>query len=199
MTPDLFEPADDATPLDGEERLGLIPSITTRAEQNQIERFNIHEARIWALRPRTLRRDDLLSDAFARELHRRMFHRVWRWAGRYRTTERNLGWEVHRLAEGVRNACDDVRAWFEYASYPPVEAAVRLHHRMVLIHPWPNGNGRHARLLADIVLAAKSGAELTWGAGASLVAAGDVRRRYIAAIRQADDGDFGPLLQFAQS
>lgn len=183
MTPDLFEPADDATPLDGEERLGLIPSITTRAELNQIERFNIHEARIWALRPRTLRRDDLLSDAFARELHRRMFHRVWWWAGRYRTAERNLGWEVHRLAEGVRSACDDARAWFEHASYPPVEAAVRLHHRMVLIHPWPNGNGRHARLLADIVLAAKGGAELTWGAGASLVEPGEVRCRYIAAIR----------------
>lgn len=199
MTTDLFEPADNATPLNEEEREALIPSVTTRAELNQIERLNINEARIWAMRKSVLRRDDLLTDGFARELHRRMFNGVWRWAGRYRTTEKNLGREVHRLAEGVRNVFDDARAWFEHSTYPLPEAAVRLHHRLVVIHPWPNGNGRHSRLMADIVVAAKGGKELTWGAGNDLVATGEVRRRYIDAVREADQENFGPLLEFARS
>lgn len=199
MTPDLFEPTDDATPLSEAEQAALIPSLSTRAELNQFERLNINAARIWAMRQSVLRRPDLLSDGFARELHRRMFNQIWSWAGRYRTTEKNLGWEVPRLAEGVRNACDDAKAWFEHSTYPLPEAAVRLHHRLVLIHPWPNGNGRHSRLLADVVIAAKGGKELTWGAGQDLVAAGEVRRHYIAAVRHADQGNIGPLLEFAQS
>ncbi len=199
MTPDLFDPSDNATALTAEEQGALIPSLSTRAELNQLERININDARIWAMRPRVLRRADLLSDGFARELHRRMFNQMWSWAGRYRTTEKNLGWEVPRLTEGVRNAFDDARSWFEYSTYPLPEAAVRLHHRLVLIHPWPNGNGRHARLMADIVVAAKGGHALTWGSGQDLVAPGEVRRLYIEAIRQADQGDFGPLVEFAWS
>lgn len=199
MTSDLFDEAHDATPLSGEERLDLIPSITTCAELNQIERINIIEARIWAMQARRLRRDDLLTDRFARELHRRMFNSVWSWAGRYRSTEKNLGWEVHRLAEGVRNLFDDAQAWFESSTYSTTEAAVRVHHRLVQIHPWPNGNGRHSRLMADIIVAAKGGKELTWGAGASLIEPGDLRRLYIEAVQQADQGDIRPLLEFAQS
>lgn len=199
MSTDLFASADDATPISADEQPALIPSITTRAELNQVERLNINAARVWAMRRAVLRRPDLLSDVFARELHRRMFNRVWSWAGRYRTTEKNLGWEVHRLAEGVRNTFDDARAWFEFSTYPLPEIAVRLHHRLVLIHPWPNGNGRHARLMADIVIAANGGAELTWGAKRDLTATGEVRRCYIDAVRAADEGDFGPLIAFAQS
>lgn len=199
MTMDLFGPADDATPLSAEEQAALIPSLSTRAELNQLERLNINDARVWAMRKSVLRRPDLVSDGFARELHRRMFNQVWSWAGRYRITEKTLGWEVHRLAEGVRNVCDDAKAWFEHSTYPLPEAAVRLHHRLVLIHPWPNGNGRHARLMADIVVAAKGGKELTWGAGQDLVNAGEVRQRYIDSIRQADQGKIGPLVAFAQS
>ena len=198
MTPDLFEPADDATPLSGEEQLALIPSLSARAELNQLERLNINDARVWAMRKSVLRRQDLLSDVFARELHRRMFNQVWQWAGRYRTTEKNLGWEVHRLAEGVRNVCDDAKAWLEHSTYPLPEAAVRLHHQLVVIHPWPNGNGRHARLMADIVIAARGGEELTWGAGAEIGTGGDVRQHYIDAVRQADQGNYAPLLAFAQ-
>ena len=199
MSPDLFESGDNATPLSEAERLDLIPSLTTRGELNQVERLNINAARVWAMRPAVLHRADLLTDGFARELHRRMFNQVWRWAGCYRTTEINLGWEVHRLTEGVRNAFDDAQAWFEYSSYPLHEAAVRLHHRLVAIHPWPNGNGRHSRLTADIAVAARGGVDLTWGAGADLIAAGDVRQRYLDAIRQADQGNIEPLLVFARS
>lgn len=199
MTGDLFAADGSNTALSPEEQLDLIPSLSTRAELNAAERANIHAARVWAMRPRTLKRSDLLTDAFARELHQRMFNQTWRWAGRYRKTEKNLGWEVARITEGVRNAFDDARAWMEFSTYPLHEAAVRLHHRLVVIHPWPNGNGRHSRLIADLIIAASKGEELTWGSRGNLVAIGDARRRYLEAIQQADAGNFAPLLAFAQS
>jgi Fic-DOC domain mobile mystery protein B len=199
MTDDLFAADESNTALGPEEQLDLIPSLSTRAELNEAERANIHAARVWAMRPRTLKRSDLLTDAFARELHKRMFNQTWRWAGRYRKTEKNLGWEVARITEGMRNAFDDARAWMEFSTYSLYEAAVRLHHRLVVIHPWPNGNGRHSRLIADVMIAASKGEELTWGSRGNLVAIGDARRRYIEAIQQADAGIFEPLLAFAQS
>jgi len=199
VNPDLFPADDHATALSEDERRELIPSISTRAELNELERLNINEARVWALRARQVRRDDLLTAGFSRELHRRMFNRVWRWAGRHRATERNLGWEIHRLAEGVHNAFADARVWLEHSTYPVAEVAVRLHHQLVVIHPWPNGNGRHARLIADILVAARGEEELSWGARSDLAAAGETRGRYIAALQAADRGDFAPLVEFARS
>lgn len=196
---DIFDANEHETSLTDEEKLDLLPSLSTRAELNEAERANILEARIWAMRRRTLKRDDLVTDVFARELHRRMFDSVWKWAGCYRKTERNLGWDVHRLAEGVYNVFADARAWLQYDTYPLQEAAVRLHHQLVLVHPWPNGNGRHARLMADVLLQSRGGGELTWGAGTDIIAPGEMRSKYIAAIRMADGGDYGPLLEFAKS
>jgi Fic-DOC domain mobile mystery protein B len=197
MTDGLFGAGDGNTELTPEEKLELIPSLSTRAELNEFERANIHAARIWAMRTRTLARTDLLTDAFSRELHRRMFNQVWRWSGRYRTSEKNLGWEVARITEGVRNAFDDARAWLEFSTFAKDEAAVRLHHRLVLIHPWSNGNGRHSRLMADVIMAAQKCPPLTWGSGGNLADIGELRKRYIAAIKQADTGDFAPLVRFA--
>jgi len=199
VTTDLFDAGPGDTPLTPEEQLDLIPSIATRAELNTLERFNINEARVWAMRPRVLRRADLLTDHFARELHRRMFRHVWRWAGRFRTTEKTLGWEWHRIPEGVRNAFADAAYWDQHQTYPVAEAAVRLHHRLVVIHPWSNGNGRHARLSADLWCAARQAPELTWGARTDLQPASETRARYLAAMRAADQGDFRALLVFAQS
>lgn len=196
---ELFPVDDGDTPLTPEEKLELIPSLGTRAQLNEIERHNIYSARLWAMRPRVLARPDLLTDAFGRELHRRMFNEVWRWAGRYRTTEKNLGWDVHRIAEGVRNAFEDAQSQMQHASYPLPEVAVRLHHRLVAIHPWPNGNGRHSRLVADLLVASRAGEPLTWGAGANLVTTGEIRARYLAAVRAADQQDFTLLLEFARS
>lgn len=195
----LFNADGHATPLTPEEQLELIPSLSTRAELNAAERTNILAGRVWAMRPRTLKRDDLLTDGFARELHKRMFGSVWKWAGRYRTTERNLGWAPHLLTEGVHNALADARTWLEFGTYPLHETAVRLHHRLVAIHPWPNGNGRHSRLMADLCVAARGGEELTWAAGGDIEAAGEIRKRYIEAIKLADAGDYGPLVAFARS
>lgn len=199
MSADLFAQEDNATPLTPEERLDLIPSLTTRAQLNEFERQNILAARKWAMRPAGLRRNDLFDDVFARELHRRMFNQIWRWAGQFRQTEKTIGWDVPRITEGVRNAFEDAKAQLAHESYPLHEVAVRLHHQLVKIHPWPNGNGRHARLVADVMVAARGGADLTWGAGAEIGTEGTTRRRYIEAVRAADRHDLGPLLIFARS
>jgi Fic-DOC domain mobile mystery protein B len=195
----IFQEADGNTALSAEEQVDLIPSLSARAELNAAERANINEARLWAMRPAILKREDLVTDAFSRELHKRMFNYVWRWAGHYRKSEKNLGWEVQRLAEGVCVAFDDARYWLQHGTYPLHETAARLHHRLVQIHPWPNGNGRHARLMADLVMASRGMEPLSWGANADLASVGEIRTRYIHAIRSADAGDFGPLLIFTRS
>ena len=193
---DLFEQPDDAaTPLTPEEILDLIPShIAYRSELNAAEQENIERAQTWAL----TRRRDLLSEKFARELHRHMLGDVWRWAGKFRTSERNIGIAHWEIPVALRILMDDTKAWIEYKTYPPDEIAVRLHHRLVQIHPFPNGNGRHSRLMADLLVMQLGGERFSWGSG-SLNDAGTVRTRYIHALRALDNHEVGPLLVFARS
>lgn len=192
---DLPDEREDATPLTPEERRELIPAhITYRSELNEAEQGNIVRAQDWALS----RRRDLLTEKFIVDLHRRMLGDVWRWAGHFRTTERNLGIPSHEIRVEVRQLLDDAKTWIAHGSYPPDEIAVRLHHRLVWIHPFPNGNGRHARLMADLLIMSMGGARFSWGR-ANLHAAGDIRRRYISALRAADAHDVGPLVTFARS
>lgn len=188
---------DGTTPVTPEEAIDLRISIQSREELNAFERENILEARAWALSPRTVRRNDVLTEVFMRDLHRRMFGRIWRWAGRFRTTERNIGRPMHTLATDVRVAIDDAHYWRKHQTYLPTEIAVRLHHRLVAIHPWVNGNGRHSRLMADILICAEGRPPLSWGRGADLVAPSGVRSMYLRALREADHGDFRALLEFA--
>jgi Fic-DOC domain mobile mystery protein B len=193
---DLFDRADAAaTPLMPEEMRGLIPaSIAYRSELNAAEQENIVRAQEWALG----RRRDLLSEKFVKELHRRMLGDVWRWAGKFRTSERNIGIDYWRIRVALRQLLDDAKAWIEFKSYPPDEIAVRFHHRLVQIHPFANGNGRHSRLMADLLAIQLGGERLSWGR-ASLRSAGAARARYIAALRAADDHEIGPLLAFARA
>jgi Fic-DOC domain mobile mystery protein B len=147
---DLFDEPDNATPLTPEERRELLPAhIAYRSELNEAEQENIARAQGWAL---GRRRRDLLTEKFIKDLHRHMLDEVWRWAGNFRTTERNLGIPFYEIPTVLRQLFDDAKAWIEYASYPPDEIAVRFHHRLVHIHPFPNGNGRHARLMADLLI-----------------------------------------------
>jgi Fic-DOC domain mobile mystery protein B len=187
---------DDAnTPLSFEEREQLIPSyITLRHELNEAEQVNIGVALRWA----DLRRRDVFDAEFLVELHRRMFCDVWRWAGEYRKTARNIGVDAHRIPIDMRQAIDDARYWVEHATYPPDEIAVRFSHRLVAIHPFPNGNGRFSRLVGDLVARQLGRSPLTWGR-TSLVHAGETRARYVAALRAADNHDIGPLLAFARA
>jgi Fic-DOC domain mobile mystery protein B len=113
-------------------------------------------------------------------------------------SERNLGMAFHEIPVALRQLLDDTRAWIEYRTYPPDEIAVRFHHRLVLIHSFPNGNGRHARLMADLLVMRLGAERFSWGS-ANLQGAGEVRQRYIAALQAADDHDIGPLLAFARS
>lgn len=158
---DLFDEPDAATPLEPEEREGLLQTwVTYRSELNEVEQANIAAGAAWAHRQR---RRDILTDAFIKQLHTKMFGDVWAWAGDFRQTERNIGIDPARIPVELRMALDDARYWVENETYPPDEIAVRLHHCLVAIHPFPNGNGRTTRLMADL-LAVRFGQEpFTWG------------------------------------
>lgn len=196
MTDPLFADDDDAaTPLTPEEREGLIPTyITLRRELNEAEQIGITDADRWAFS----RKRDALDEKFLRNLHKRMFGKVWRWAGQYRTTARNIGVDAYRIGMELHQLLGDTRYWIENASYPPDEIAVRFHHRLVFIHPFPNGNGRHARLAADLLAVQLGQPRFTWGR-VNLTVPQETRRTYVAALRAADAHDIAPLLAFARS
>lgn len=194
----VFPGGDGNTPLSPEEQDDLIPDLTTKEELNEWERQNILEASAWALGQRNLNRRDPFSEAYVRELHRRMFDQTWKWAGVYRTTEKNIGIPHYRIREALPALLGDARYWVEHRTFAPDELAVRFHHKLVWIHAFANGNGRHARLMADVVARRLGKPEFTWGR-ADIVRAGDFRRSYIDALRAAEKNDIQPLLAFARS
>lgn len=198
MPDPLFLDDDDAnTPLTDEEREQLIPAyITLRHELNEAEQINIGQALRWAT---ARKKRDVLDQNFLRQLHKRMFGDVWRWAGRYRTSSaRNIGVDAYRITMDVHQAIDDACYWIEHKTYPPDEIAVRFSHRLVAIHPFPNGNGRISRLIGDLLAQQLEQEPFTWGR-ANLVDVGETRARYIEALRAADNHDIKPLLLFARS
>jgi Fic-DOC domain mobile mystery protein B len=189
-----LDEAESATPLTPEEREGLIPShITLRSELNELEQQNILEAAIWASR----RRRDPVGEPFGRNLHRRMFRDVWSWAGTYRTSDKNLGVKWPLIQPGIHEALEQTRYWIDNKTFPADEIAVRFHHALVSIHPFPNGNGRWSRLMADILVVKLGEKRFTWG-GNVLGAVDETRRTYIAGLRAADNHDFAALFAFAR-
>ena len=194
----VFPGGDGNTPLSPEEQDDLIPDLTTKEELNEWERQNILEASAWALGQRNLNRRDPFSEAYVRELHRRMFDQTWKWAGVYRTREKDIGIPHDRIREALPALLGDARYWVEHRTFAPDELAVRFHHKLVWIHAFANGNGRHARLMADVVARRLGKPVFTWGR-ADIVRAGDFRRSYIDALRAADKNDIQPLLAFARS
>jgi Fic-DOC domain mobile mystery protein B len=195
MSARLGEQDDAATPLTEEELAGLIPSyVTLRPELNEVEQANILEAEEWAF----TRERDVLDEGFLKNLHKRMFGRVWKWAGTLRRSEKNIGVDAYQISVDLRKLLDDCRFWIEHETYEPDEIAARFHHRLVLIHPFPNGNGRHARTAADLLLVRLGRPRFTWGR-ANLVSAGKNRTTYIAALHAADKHDIAPLLAFVRS
>lgn len=188
-----FEYPPGATPIDPNEAEGLIPThLTLQRQLDEYEEANIIEASEWAF---SRRRGDPLDASFLHEVHRRMLNQTWRWAGEARRSDKNIGVPWAEIPMRLHQMLGDIRAQIEHLAYPPHEIAARYHHRLVSIHVFANGNGRHARLMADLLLSDVAGRRFEWGRG-KLVAAGDVRERYIAALRAADTGNYQPLLEF---
>ena len=180
------------TPLHPDEAQDLIPThITTLEELNEWEQVNIVRGKRWTF---SRLKGDILSPAFVRALHKRMFDETWEWAGQYRTTDKNIGIDWREVSVAVHKLCDDVSYWLDKHVYEVEEAAARFHYQLAHIHPFPNGNGRHARLMTDTLLRSRGYSPFRWGRDDPT--SETVRQEYIAALHSADCHDFKPLFRF---
>jgi Fic-DOC domain mobile mystery protein B len=198
MSDPLTDADDEAsTPLTPDERAALVPSyVTLRSELNEIEQIGIDRADEWAF---GRRRGDVLDEDFLCGLHKRMFGDVWAWAGEISNeTGRNIGLDTWEISPALRQLLSDVRYWIDNTTFAPDEIAARFHHRLVSIHPFPNGNGRLSRMAADLLIVQLGGQRFSWGRG-NLVAISDLRKRYADALRAADGQVIAPLLAFVRS
>jgi Fic-DOC domain mobile mystery protein B len=186
-----------ATPIDYDDLQFLIPKIRTRGQLNVVEQRNIIDAKQKAIDSRNMRRG-LLTIEHLMLLHEWMFNEVWTWAGKFRTRVTNIGVETHQIREEIAKLCKDAETWVEHNTYPLEKRAVVFHHRMVKIHLFANGNGRHARLVADLLMIYNDQPEFTWG-GESLDVEGEARDRYLAAPDKADGGSYNDLMEFAKA
>jgi Fic-DOC domain mobile mystery protein B len=195
-----FQYPEGATSLDPDEIKGLIPSyISTQGELNAAEQANILEAEVWTF---GRKQEDFLSFDFIKGLHKRMFKDVWKWAGQFRTSNKNIGVDWPKISEELVKLCGDTEYWIKNKTYPPDELGARFHHRLISIHPFPNGNGRHARLMTDILMGHLNEKKFSWGAKAendSIVRDGEVRDNYLIALRAADNKNIDPLVKFVRS
>jgi Fic-DOC domain mobile mystery protein B len=184
------------TPLDLDEAAGLKPKhIGTQGELDEWEAANIIKAMRWLGRQKKL---DVLDEHFCRQLHIKMFSDTWIWAGTFRKSDKNIGCDWTKISVNLRQLLDNTSYWLEHDVFPAEEVAVRFHHQLVSLHPFPNGNGRHSRLMADCLLRQQGLAPFSWGS-ANLIAASEVRTLYIHALRAADINDYGPLQAFVRS
>jgi Fic-DOC domain mobile mystery protein B len=186
------------TPIDEDEKEGLlIHTITTLGELNEFEQLNIEVAVEWTLKNRfTI--DLILSESFIKDLHEKMFGKVWQWAGEFRMTNKNIGVDKFMIGIELRNLIDDCKYWISNKTFTPDEISLRFSHRIVQIHLFPNGNGRHSRLIGDILV--NHGFNLpvfSWGRK-DLTYKGEARQLYLQALREADQGSYPKLLEFAR-
>lgn len=191
-----FEYAPGATPIDPDEALGLIPKhISTQADLNAWEEMNIVEGADWIARQKIIQ---ALNEGLVRELHSRMFNQTWLWAGTFRKSAKSIGVDWAQIAVALKNLLDNTTYQIENKVIPIDEIVVRFHHQLVLIHAFPNGNGRHARLMADALIVSLGGKRFSWGGNTSIATPGTTRQNYLSALRAADKGDIAPLMLFAR-
>jgi Fic-DOC domain mobile mystery protein B len=188
-----------ATPLDPDELAGLIPEfISIQSELNIVEQENILAGKNWALKYKK----DLLEETFVRALHKKMYQDVWKWAGHYRKSQKTIGVEVHQISTQIALLMKDAKSWIEFESYPWFELLARFHHRLVLIHPFVNGNGRFARLHTELLALRFQQKVPTWGAQnfkGELGQESDIRKQYIRCLQMADRKNFKELTRFIYS
>lgn len=186
------------TPIDEDEKEGLlISSITTRGELNEFEHLNIEETNQWLL-GKKFAVEIVLTEKFIKELHKRMFGNVWKWAGQFRTTNKNIGSDKHNIGIDLKMLLDDSKYWIEHKTFSEDEIAIRFSHRLVKIHCFANGNGRHSRMIGDLLIEKCFGKEpFSWG-GNNLTDISKTRTEYISALRSADEEDYAALMKFAR-
>lgn len=190
---------DGQTSLDEEEKEGLkIKSITTQQELDEFEQLNIEKAVEWTISS-NFNSKRILTEEFIRSLHKKMFSDVWLWAGGFRKTDKNIGVSWTAIGVELKMLIDDANYWIENDTYIPEEIAIRFKHRIVSIHCFPNGNGRHSRMMADIILESIFKKEIFSWNKSNMVEATKTRSAYITALKEADDGNIQPLLNFAQN
>ena len=191
-----FEYPPGATPIDADEANDLIPKhITTQADLNAWEEMNIVEGAAWIARQKIIQN---LDEGLVRELHRRMFNQTWLWAGTFRKSAKNIGIDWTQIAVALKNLLDNTSYQIKNKVMSIDEIVVRFHHQLVLIHAFPNGNGRHARLIADALIVNLGGKRFSWGSNPAIANLDVVRQNYLSALRTADKGDITPLMYFAR-
>jgi|SRR5882672_605082 len=194
-------PIPGETPLREEDLKDLkLPWIKTREQLNEVEGENIVSAKEWALKSRNAALPGMLSDEYIQSLHKRMYRDVWKWAGKIRHHElqNEFASKPSQIRIDLKNAYNDAKYWLEHLKLGPEEFAVQVHHRIVRVHPFHNGNGRHARLMADLILERHFKlAPLQWGGGSALDNDEPNRANYISALKAADAGDYGALLRLS--
>ena len=193
-----FDYEQGQTPLDEEEKEGLlIPAITTKGELDELEQLNIQKAVEWTLR-RRFKKETILTEEFVKELHKRMFADVWKWAGTFRNTNKNIGVDRFQISIELRKLLDDTMFWIINKTLAPDETAIRFKHRLVSIHCFANGNGRHSRLIADVIISHIFKQRVySWGRSLPATPGNDARNSYLGALHKADKGDITPLIDFA--
>ena len=189
---------DGQTPLDEDEKEGLkIKSITTQKELDEFEQLNIEKAVEWTIHT-NLKPEKIVTEKFIKDLHKKMYGDVWKWVGEFRKSDKNIGINWTQIGIELKNLMDDTKYWIENKSYPSEEIAIRFKHRIVAIHCFPNGNGRHSRMMADIIMESIFGKEIFSWHKSNMVKADETRKAYISALREADNGNINPLIQFAE-
>ncbi|WP_018676029.1 mobile mystery protein B [Riemerella columbina] len=194
-----FQYIDGQTPLDEEEKEGLlIPTVTTREELDEFEQKNIEEAILWVL-TKKLKKETIFTEKFIRDLHKKMYGSVWKWAGNFRQSNKNIGIDYWKISTELKMLLDDALFWIENKNFPEDELAIIFKHRLVSIHCFPNGNGRHSRLMADIIISKVFGQRVfSWG-GDNLSYETNAREIYLKAIKLADKGNYSALIKFSRT
>lgn len=193
-----FEYINGQTPLNEDEKEGLlIGTISTRGELDEFEQANIQQAIEWTLRNK-FRQDQILTEEFVLLVHKKMFSEVWEWAGTKRKSNKNIGVDKYQITTELKTLLEDCKYWIDKKTFNPDETAIRFSHRLVKIHIFPNGNGRHSRLIADILVSHVFNKPVfTWGKS-DLSKNNDIRKIYLKAIYSADNGDIEPLVEFSR-
>jgi Fic-DOC domain mobile mystery protein B len=189
---------DGQTPIDEDEKAGLlIKTISTHGELDEHEQLNIEKAIEWTILGK-FKAKKIFTEEFLKTVHKKMFGEVWKWAGEFRQSEKNIGVEWIKIGVELKTLLDDAVFWIEHKTYPEDEIAIRFKHRLVKIHCFPNGNGRHSRIMADIIIESVFNKDVfTWN-HSNMVKPNETRRKYITAIKEADKGNMLPLLEFAR-